>query len=100
MERKGKRQGKRKEEKMSTNLWCKEVELRQTPTYITEMIYFNHREEPDDWRNIRYRYLKWLKGQMLYDGKISKKEFDYRKQLYEAHKKILMSYKKLTFDIT
>jgi hypothetical protein len=43
---------------MSMNLYCDEVELWQTPTYITYMCYSN---EDGGWKGILYRYIEWVK---------------------------------------
>lgn len=47
---------------MSMNLKCKEVDLIQTPTYITYACYYANlnRWEPSDWRTIRDKYLMWF----------------------------------------
>jgi len=46
---------------MSINLHCKEVELWQTPTFVTFML-FNERYDDGkkDWKAIRDRYIFWL----------------------------------------
>jgi hypothetical protein len=45
---------------MSMNLHCKEVDLWQTPTYITYMCYSN---KNGGWKGILYRYSEWVRGQ-------------------------------------
>ena len=44
---------------MSMNLVCDEIELRQTPTYITYMCYSNG---DGGWEGILYRYKEWVKS--------------------------------------
>lgn len=45
---------------MSMNLRCEQVELWQTPTYITYMCYSN---EDGGWQGILYRYEEWVLSQ-------------------------------------
>lgn len=45
---------------MSMNLHCKEVELWQTPTYITSMCIGCYDSPVKDWKAIRDRYICWV----------------------------------------
>lgn len=84
---------------MSMNLWCKQVDLRQTPTYITETIALNHEKKLDNWKDIRYRYLRWLKGEMLESMPRTREDYKDFKEIYKEHEAELMSYNKLDFEI-
>ena len=56
---------------MSMNLHCKEVDLQQTPTYITYICYYSYKKDKensnvavqvkDNWISIREKYILWLK---------------------------------------
>lgn len=47
---------------MSMNLYCDEIELYQTPTYITYMcLSYNKRGRPDGgWKGVLKRYKVWV----------------------------------------
>lgn len=44
---------------MSMNLKCNEIDLWQTPTYITYMCYSNG---DGGWKGILYRYKQWVRS--------------------------------------
>jgi hypothetical protein len=87
---------------MSMNLYCKEVNLRQTPTYITYLCYYADLEKykKASWRIIRDRYLRWLYHELLESHAHETLEDaqaaheDYNDQELE-----LKSFKKLHFEI-
>jgi len=79
---------------MSMNLHCAEVDLWQTPTYITYMCYSNN---DGGWKGIKYRYIQWIKGQRSQFK--NKEECNEWFATVSAHIKELDSYNKLTFNI-
>jgi uncharacterized membrane protein YjjP (DUF1212 family) len=84
------------------NLYCKEVELWQTPTHITYMCHNKVNKEgeviKDQWRSILYRYIQWV--EQTTNGVYEKEE-----DVKEAHERVnehikeLKSYKRLNFYI-
>jgi len=78
---------------MSTNLFCKEMVLIQTPTYITMLCYYADYEKqiPSDWKTIRDKYLIWRRA--MTNGTQEWTE-------HAAHEQQLKSFKKLTFYFT
>jgi len=44
---------------MSMNLHCDQIELWQTPSYISYMCFSN---EDGGWQGILYRYKEWVRG--------------------------------------
>ena len=80
---------------MSMNLQCEEIELWQTPTYITYMCYS---EEDGGWQGIRYRYIEWVKSRL--DGVWNdEQELKNMKELISSHIIEIMSFKELHFYI-
>ena len=81
---------------MSMNLRCEEMELWQTPTYITRMCYETHDYQEDDWRNIRHKYTLWVRshtnGVWKDDG-----ELERMRDAVNAHLEELYSYESLNF---
>jgi len=75
------------------NLHCKEIELCQTPTYITWLCFFGdyNKHEIDNWENIREKYIAWYQGTRGFYT-----EEDYELQ---SHIKNLRAQKKLTFSV-
>lgn len=79
---------------MSMNLGCEEMELWETPTYISYMCLCvgknkNGRYIVDkDWKAIRFRYIEW----------VNSSEFD--KKMVKEHIEKLMSFKKIHFLMT
>lgn len=80
---------------MSMNLHCEQVELWQTPTYITYMCYSNR---DGGWKGILYRYSEWVKSFLNGCWK-SNEDFEEMKDRIDKHLAALNSYKKLTFFI-
>jgi hypothetical protein len=80
---------------MSINLKCAEVDLWQTPTYITYMCYSNN---DGGWQGILYRYIQWVKSHTNGVWK-NPKDLEYMKECINIHINTLNSYKKLTFSI-
>ena len=80
---------------MSMNLWCEEVALWQTPTFITYMCYSNG---DGGWKGILYRYSEWVKGtgNGAYKTVEDAQDAQYRIQ---AHLAQFSGKKKLTFSI-
>lgn len=77
---------------MSMNLKCKEVDLVQTPTYITYLCYYANLKsrQVSDWQTIRDKYLMWLAAE-------TNRTQDWA--WYNQHEDDLMSCKKLTFSV-
>jgi hypothetical protein len=75
------------------NLWCKEMELTQTPTYITELCYYADLDKrtASPWKTIRAKYEKWL-------ASIANQTQDWDR--YNKHVKKLRSFKTLHFYIS
>jgi hypothetical protein len=83
---------------MSMNLHCKEVELWQTPTYITNMCFYQFDRSRDGWRNILYRYLEWVKH--FSDGVWeSEEEYNDMRERIKDHIIELNSFSELHFYI-
>ena len=80
---------------MSMNLKCKEVDLWQTPTYITYMCYSNN---DGGWKGILYRYSEWARGSMPGVYKNAQDSARATEQLRE-HLAQFEGKKKLTFSI-
>lgn len=81
---------------MSMNLKCKEVDLWQTPTYITHMCYSNG---DGGWKGILYRYSEWVKGG-LYSGVYkSAEEAQWARDNIKDHLAKFEGKKRLTFSI-
>lgn len=84
---------------MSMNLHCEEVELWQTPTWVTYICYSNG---DGGWKGILYRYEQWVKGRL---NGVWKKDYEYTdmKQTIDEHLAIINNavkkHKKLTFGI-
>ena len=82
---------------MSMNLHCKEVELWQTPSYITHMCYSNN---DGGWRGILYRYLTWVKRGGVFD---SEDEYENHKAMVDSHvteiEDVLKKKKQLRFSV-
>jgi hypothetical protein len=78
---------------MSINLHCKEMELWQTPTYITKMCYSS---EQGGWKGIRNRYIEWVKHHTdgVYDNEY---DLEMMRERVKIHIEELCSHKKLTF---
>lgn len=82
---------------MSMNLCCDEMDLWQTPSYITYMCYS---EEDGGWEGIKRRYITWVK---------SHSNGVWRKEQYAEHDRVradikhhleeLDSYKTLNFFV-
>jgi hypothetical protein len=83
---------------MSMNLTCAEVELWQTPTYITYMCYSN---EDGGWQGIKYRYIQWVKSLTngVYNTKAEIKQRNDLQNRIQDHIKELDSFDELHFDI-
>lgn len=83
---------------MSINLCCDEMDLWQTPSYITDMCYEKPDGYPDKWKNIRHRYAIWVKSHS--DGAWdSQEDLDYMKECIKNHLDHLYSHKKLNFYV-
>lgn len=80
---------------MSMNLHCKEVDLWQTPTYITYMCYSN---KNGGWKGVLYRYSEWCKG-TLNGAYKSAQEADWAREQVRDHIAQFEGKKKLTFSI-
>ena len=80
---------------MSLNLHCKEIDLWQTPTYITLICFSNN---DGGWRGIKYRYETWVKSRLngVWENEI---EYENLKTSIKGHIKELNSFKKLNFYI-
>lgn len=82
---------------MSINLTCNEVELVQTPTWLTRLALYDHQHNRRDWKETKYIYTGWLKSTL--NG-----VWDNAEQLEEARKGIqrhieeLSYYNSLHFD--
>lgn len=94
---------------MSINLHCKEVELVQTPTYITYLCYYaefsqteHKRNKPGHWKSILAKYLLWYRDYLL-SGPQEEGDYADNLSIYEAHAahlaKTAKKYKKLKFTI-
>jgi hypothetical protein len=80
---------------MSLNLHCNEVELWQTPTYITLMTYSNN---DGGWLGIKYRYIQWVESHL--DGVWQNREdLNHMMTTIKLHVKELNRHRKLTFSI-
>jgi len=81
---------------MSMNLYCEEVELWQTPTYITYMCYSNN---DGGFQGIRYRYTQWVKSHLngVWDDV---EDYTDTKERIKEHLEKLNSYKKLRFYVS
>ena len=78
---------------MSINLQCKEVELWQTPTWVTNICYSKNQ---GGWRGIRDRYLIWLNSQL--NGVYSyPRELQQKREIIQEHQEELLSFKQLHF---
>lgn len=80
---------------MSMNLHCEEVELWQTPTYITNMCYS---KEDGGWEGIRYRYIEWVKSHRNGVWENYEKYEDMCEHV-KGHLAELTSYEKLIFFV-
>ncbi len=40
----------------------KEIDLWQTPTWVTDMCLINHKQESRKWKDTRHLYLEWVKS--------------------------------------
>jgi hypothetical protein len=84
---------------MSMNLNAKEVDLLQTPTWITYMCYSNRN---GGWKGILYRYEQWVWSTMSGVWQDSE-DLDYKIESIKRHLKIVhdavKKHKKLTFSI-
>ena len=70
---------------MSLNLRCDQVELLQTPTWITEICYSN---SDGGWAGILFRYEKWVSSSL--DGVWKNKEdYDHTYKFVSEHIKSL-----------
>ena len=78
-----------------------EVELWQTPTFITWMcLSYNPEQEPDGGHEgVRRRYLEWVKSNL---GGVweDKDDFEYLKERIEKHTKLIESVKDPYFSFT
>ena len=87
---------------MSMNLHCREVELWQTPTFITYMCFekVNNKGKivEDNWSSILHRYILWLKQTLNgeYKDKFHERE---KAKAVAKHIEELRKYKKLHFYI-
>lgn len=89
---------------MSMNLHCEEMELRQTPTYITYMCaYVGHDKDgmyvqDKDWKAIRFRYIEWVKSGLngVWEDP---DDYEYAKKEIAEHVEKLMKFKKLNFYV-
>lgn len=82
---------------MSINLHCKQVNLIQTPTYITELIYSNG---DGGWRGIRYRYECWILNSIQEINNDQILSQDYKRDysiMIKNHIKELHQHKTLSF---
>lgn len=91
---------------MSTNLHCEEMDLVQTPTYITHIIALRHNGSLDNWKNILYKYKEWNRmrhqdgfNSMINDPKAQKEWSDQYTEWMKNHFAALDSYKILHFYI-
>ena len=80
---------------MSMNLKCKEVDLWQTPTYITYMCYSNG---DGGWKGILYRYSEWAKGS-INGAYPSPREAGWAREQLRDHLAQFEGKKRLTFYI-
>ena len=80
---------------MSMNLHCEEVDLWQTPTYITYMCFSN---EDGGWQGILYRYTQWVKSCANGPFK-SSYDADIALQNVKEHLNKFKGKKQLTFSI-
>jgi hypothetical protein len=76
---------------MNTYLKCNQMTLFETPTYITNLCYFQCLQTriPSDWKTIRDKYIMWVTNA---PGNMAKPT-----QEVEAHIKMLNSFEKLDF---
>lgn len=80
---------------MSMNLHCEEVELWQTPTWVTYMCYSN---EDGGWKGIFYRYSEWVKG-TANGAYPTKADVDWARERVKDHLAQFKGKKTLTFSI-
>ena len=75
------------------NLFCDQLDLWQTPTYITFMCYSN---EDGGWNGIRYRYIEWVRSHLngVWDNDTL---YNDMKEKVDKHIEELMSFEKLDF---
>lgn len=78
---------------MSINLYCEQMELWQTPTYITYMCYSNN---DGGWMGVRYRYTHWVKSHLNGVWK-DIKAYEERKSDIDEHLRRLHKFKELKF---
>ena len=89
---------------MSMNLHCKEMDLRQTPTCITNMCVYvgvgkdGHGVQDKNWKAIRYRYIQWVKSHLngVWEDP---DDYEWVRKSIEEHIDELMSFKKLHFYV-
>ena len=84
---------------MSMNLICEEMEIPQTPTYITWMILSNN---DGGLEGIKYRYIQWAnyQRQELFNNAKTKKDQKDIDRAWKAHIKKLNSFKELHWSYT
>lgn len=80
---------------MSMNLHCEQMELCQTPTWVTYACYLADAKDgtPSDWKTIREKYILWYSS--LFGKRLSKGDEMCRDEHIEA----LRSFDKLDFYI-
>ena len=77
------------------NLHCEEVNLIQTPTFITYMCFSN---ADGGWQGIKYRYIQWLKYECQLAFNRSRGSIDNYEYVKE-HVEELNRHNVLTFSI-
>jgi len=83
---------------MSLNLHCQQLDLWQTPTYITHMCYSNG---DGGWVGIKYRYVQWVRAQAngVYITAKEQEDLKYLQERIAEHLKELDRHKKLDFFV-
>jgi hypothetical protein len=80
---------------MSMNLHCEQMDLCQTPTWVTYACYLADvkSKTPSDWKTIREKYIAW------YSSGFGKKPSRMDRECRDAHINQLRSFEKLDFYV-
>jgi len=81
---------------MSMNLHADEMELWQTPSWVTEVCLFkDDSKTPDNWKSVRFRYARWVQSRL--NGVHDTESLKDLEQEVEDHLKTLYSFERLHF---
>jgi len=86
---------------MSINLQCEEMDLYQTPTWVTDLCYFADTEKgtPSSWRTIREKYKLWVRSLGPNPWDSDNEEDVSQWEAINAHLAELYNYSELNFFI-